>query len=679
MTAKAGSMISAEPSIVEQALKALESIGALAELKDSMAVSISVSHSDQVLQSVLEVMGRFELEWDLSLSNLENPLSPETTTLLASLRNLYGLSLDKIEIQSADLARLGATSSIRRLTLCPLSALGSATEGIAALTSLEYLNVTGSGIDDEGLIKLQKLVRLREFVYWYANVDHGLAFLAGLPEIESIDVFMTQCGPGVLERLATAPCLLELNLSGCPIGASAVRILANFPALQALSLLYVDLSDADISLLLRHPHLRKLDLDDCHLTDAAFAHLPDHSKVNRLSLLTNQLSDTSCQRLRQFLPECEIRIDNTIQLRNPLLAAAMESVDQDGVSYEFDEQGFLHVEVESEADEFCHRFGSYWGLKSLVLYGASDRGLHSLREAPTLVELSLRPISDEIPCAIHSDGLAALRTMPRLRCLSLEVPEPLGDSLQYLSALPSLEELNLGPGGDLGRYAASLAEIPKLRRLSLRGCLWRSHCAGLAAFKTLEQLQMHSTEFKFEQLKGLAPPPALREVSLYCLPFTDEGWTALCAWKELTTISLSGMTESRLPLWKILALPQVEDVTIDNCQLELQSEHQLPIGSSLEKLSLTVTELGQSDQEKFLQRMSQVLCSVTISCEIKVTKIIHQLGNQRKTELIEMVGGLDPNRPGNDYESANPPISPGEAARRSVIRTFGGKLYIEAE
>ena len=679
MTAKAGSMISAEPGIVQQALKALEATGARAELKNSMAVSISVSHSEQMLQSVLEVMGRFELEWDLSLSSFEKPLGPETIILLVGLRNLYGLSLDKAEIQSADLARLGATSSIRRLTLCPLAALGSATEGIAALSSLEYLNVTGSGIDDEGLIKLQKLVRLREFVYWYANVNHGLAFLAELPEIESIDVFMSQCGPMVLERLATVPCLLELNLSGCPIGASAVQNLANFPALQALSLLYVDVSDADISLLLRHPHLRTLDLDDCHLTDAAFAHLPDHSKVNRLSLLTNQLSDACCQRLRQFLPECEIRIDNPIQLRNPLLAAAMESVYQDGVSYEFDEQGFLHVEVESEADEFCHRFGSYWGLVSLVLYGASDRGLDSLREAPTLVELSLRPISDKISCAIHSDGLAALRTMPRLRCLSLEVPEPLGDSLQYLSALPSLEELDLGPGGDFGRYAASLAKIPKLRRLSLRGCLWCTHCSGLAAFKTLEHLHMHSTEFKFEQLKGLVPPPALREVSLYCLPFTDQGWTALCTWKELTTISLSGMTESRLPLWKILSLPQVEEVTIDNCQLELQSNRELPIGSSLEKLSVTVTELGESEQELILQRMAQVLCKVTISCEIKVAKIIQQLGKQRKIELIEMVGGLDPNRPDVDYQSVNSPISPGEAARRSIIRTFGGKIYVEAE
>lgn len=679
MTAKAGSMISAEPSIVQQALKALESTGARAELKDSMAISVSVSHSEQVLQSVLEIMGRFELEWDLSLSNLENSLNTETTTRLAGLRTLYGLSLDKTDIQSADLARLGATSSIRRLTLCPLSALGSATEGIAALTSLEYLNVTGSGIDDEGLIKLQKLVRLREFVYWHANVDQGLAFLAGLPKIESIDVFMSQCGPGVLERLATAPCLRELNLSGCPIGASAVRILANFPALQALSLLYVDLSNADLSFLLRHPHLRKLDLDDCHLTDAAFIHLPDHSKVNRLSLLTNQLSDTCCQRLRQFLPECEIRIDNPIQLQNPLLATAMESVDQDSVTYEFDEQGFLHVEVESQADEFCHRFGSHWGLMSLVLYGASDRGLDSLREAPTLVRLSLRSNSDEIQCTIHSDGLAALRTIPRLRCLSLEVPEPLGDSLKQLSALPSLEELDLGPGGDLGRFAASLAEIPKLRRLSLRGCLWRTHCAGLAAFQTLEQLHMHSTEFRFEQLQGLAPPPALREVSLYSLPFTSEGWTALCTWKELKTISLFGTTGSRIPFWRLLALPQVEHVTIENCQLDLQSDQELLISPALEKISIAVTELGEQAQELILQRMAHVPCAVTISCEIKVVKIINQLGDQRTVELIETVGGLDPSRPHVDYESANHPISPGQTARRSIIRTFGGKLYVEAE
>jgi hypothetical protein len=62
-----------------------------------------------------------------------------------------------------------------------------------------------------------------------------------------------------------------------------------------------------------------------------------------------------------------------------------------------------------------------------------------------------------------------------------------------------------------------------------------------------------------------------------------------------------------------------------------------------------------------------------------VVKIVNQLGDQRKIELIETVGGLDPSRPDVEYESANPPLNPREAARRSVIRTFGGKLYVEAE
>ena len=672
-------MIFTQPSIVQQALKALEPTGASAELKDSMTIAISVSHSEQILRSVLEVMGQFQVTWDLSLSSFERHLCAETVTLLLGVRNLVALSLMQMDLKSDDLMRLGTASSIHRLTLCPLAPLGSASEGIAALTSLEYLNVTGSGIDDDGLIKLQTLVGLREFVYWHANVNQGLAFLADLPEIESIDVFMSQCGPGFLERLATAPHLRELNLSGCPIGASAVQTLASFPALQTLSLLYIDLSDADIGHLLRHPQLRKLDLDDCHLSDASFARLPDHSKLNRLSLLTNQLSDACCQRLRQCLPACEISLDHPIQLRNQQLAVAMQSVDQESVSYEFDEQGFLHVDVESAADEVCHRIGSHWGLMSLVLYGASDRALNSLREAPTLAELWLRPISDEIKNAIRSDGLAVLRTMPRLRRLGLELPEPLGDSLQHLSALPSLEELDLGPCGDLGRYAASLAEIPNLRRLSLRGCLWSTHCAGLAAFKSLKYLQMHSTEFKFEHLKGLAPPPALRELSLYCLPFTDEDLTTLCAWKELTMISLFGMTGSRIPFWRLLTLPRVKHVTIDNCQLDLQSDRQLPISPSLQTISLTVSELGEQEQEMILQRMAHVPCAVTISYDIQVVKIINQLGYQRKIELIERVGGLDPSRPDVDYESANRPMSPREAARRSIIRTLGGKLYVEAE
>jgi len=679
MNSKAPSMIAPQPGLVRRALQALGPTGARAELKDSTGVSVTVSQSEKDLQNTLEVMGKFELEWNLALSDFVNPLGPKTWNLLGALRGLHALSLDQVNIQNDDFAQLATQATIRRLKIRSRMPLGESTEGIAALTTLEYLSVTESGIVDEGLTKLHTLVGLRQFVCRYANVNHGLAFLAGLPRIASIDLFMSQCGSDVLECLAKAPCLVELNLSGCPIGASDIRTLANFPALQSLSLPYVDLSDADIGLLLRHPYLRTLELNECSLTDSSFARLSDHSKLQRLSLLRNKLSDECCQRLRQCLPACEIRVDNPIQLRNPLLSAAMRAVDPDVVSFEFDEQGFLHVEVESEADDFCRRFGSSWGLGSLVLYGASDLALDSLRQAPTLADLSLRTISDESQGGIQSRGLAALCTIPRLKCLSLQLPEPLGDGLRHLSAMHSLEELDLGPSRDLGRSAAFLAEIASLRRLSLRGCVWRTHCADLAEFTTLEELHMHSTEFRFEHLKGLPPPPALHDLSLYCLPFTDEAWRTVCAWKELKTISLSGMTGSRVPLWKLLALAQVREVAIDNCQLDLQSDQELPIGSSLEKLSVTVKDLDEPEQDLILQRLAQVPCAVTLSYEINVTKVIHQLGSQRKIELIEMVGRLDPRRAGVDLESDQLPLSPEEAARRSILRTMGAKLYVEAE
>ena len=673
-------MDSTEPMIVQQALCDLKPTDARVELLDSMHVSVTVCESEQTLQGVLLVMGRFELNWDLSVSAIEYPLCSETSMLLAKVRNLHTLSLHAVDIGNADLARLGTRATIRRLTISPRVSLGSATEGIAALTSLEYLNVTGAGIDDEGLIKLRTLIHLREFVFNHSQVNSGLEFLVDLPEVKTIKLVKSQFGPDVMKWLKRLSGLEKLNLSGGPIAASAVQTLAEFPALCELSLSNCDLSAADLSLLLRHHHLQQLCLDNCSLNDQAFLHVPKHSDLKRLSLLNNHLSATCCQRLRQCLPECEIVIDNPQWLQNPSLKAALQlSGEDDRLPHFFDTEGFLHITVEKEADEFCRRFGSEWGIFSLGLCGASDRALNSLRGLPALFSLSLERVTEETKCPFTSEGLAALQAVPRLKSLSLDLPQPLGESLRHLSALPSLEELNLGESGDLGRYAVWLSELPKLRRLRLNGCLWRTHCVGLASFKTLEHLHMHSTEFKFEHLKGLAPPPALCELSLYSLPITDEGWDTLCAWKQLTTISLSGMTDSRLPLWKLLALPQVEEVTIDNCQLDLQSDRELPVGASLEKLSVTVPVLDEPEQELILQRLAQHPCAVTLSYDIKVAKIIHQLGTQRKIELIETVGGLDPSRPGTDYESANPPISPREAARRSIIRTFGGKLYVEAE
>jgi hypothetical protein len=80
-----------------------------------------------------------------------------------------------------------------------------------------------------------------------------------------------------------------------------------------------------------------------------------------------------------------------------------------------------------------------------------------------------------------------------------------------------------------------------------------------------------------------------------------------------------------------------------------------------------------------LCRVAHLPCAVALSCEIKVIKIVHQLGSQREVELIERVGGVDPSRPALDYGSAVPPLSPAEETRRSIIHTWGGKVYVEAK
>jgi hypothetical protein len=519
---------------------------------------------------------------------------------------------------------------------------------------------------------------LRQFVCTDADVCDGLAFVAELPDLEEVTLRNTQASQALVESLAQSPSLRRLDLAGCPLGAAAVDSLAMFRHLEELSLSDIPLASDRIGQLFGIPRLKALSLDSCGLKDAALADLPQPSTLTSLSLLGNRLSDQCCFRLRQSYPECEILLDNPAQLRNPALvcitpAASLNDIDP------FDSQGFLHLSFETEVDEACLRFGRVWGLRSLALEDVSDIGLAALRGAPTLTELVLRPNGEVARPRLTSRGLEVLQTLPRLRKLSVTLPTPVTESLRKVGAARSLEELDLGACTDLGPDSRCLTELPTLRRLSLRGATWRTQCAELAACQTLEHLHMHSTEFRFEQLRGLDPPPALRELSLNCLSFTDEDWAVLCTWREVTSITLNDITGSRVPWAKLLALPRLERVVVDKCEIDVHSDGELPVSSALREINAAGLRLDEPEQERMLCRVAHLPCAVALSCEIKVIKIVHQLGSQREVELIERVGGVDPSRPALDYGSAVPPLSPAEETRRSIIHTWGGKVYVEAK
>jgi hypothetical protein len=115
---------------------------------------------------------------------------------------------------------------------------------------------------------------------------------------------------------------------------------------------------------------------------------------------------------------------------------------------------------------------------------------------------------------LTDDGLAVLRTQPRLAILALNMTPPEGSSrthltdavTEHLAALPGLEDLNLSgvPITDAG--AARLQGLPRLKYLDLSGTkVTDATLAPLAdAFPALEEVNLEGTGVSNEAVTALA-------------------------------------------------------------------------------------------------------------------------------------------------------------------------------
>lgn len=179
---------------------------------------------------------------------------------------------------------------------------------------------------------------------------------------------------------------------------------------------------------------------------------------------------------------------------------------------------------------------------------------------------------------ITDADLEHLRRFPALRRLDASgLYRTLGvEGLRHIGACSSLEELSLAGASLPDRFVPHLARLRRLLRLDLRGV--RDFFGG--GFRTLRLVGGRRDGPTAVDLRDV---PTLTDAGLASIVefgvsdlrlggsqtgIGAEGWRALMAGRGLTHLDLSGWTFADARFADLAGLPQLEELTLDDCALD---------------------------------------------------------------------------------------------------------------
>lgn len=181
-------------------------------------------------------------------------VNDDSMQYVARLTELRTLNLSLTRVSSAGLAQLGALRKLETLVLASShwygygvgdesfdyegpSVANSDMEWIARLSSLAELNISGSDVDRDGLVRLQSLPRLRWLNLKDTKADDdAIRVLAGIPSIETLSVAGTSVTDTGLSHLSNLPRLKSLDLSRTRVSDEGLRTIQGMGALEQVFL-----------------------------------------------------------------------------------------------------------------------------------------------------------------------------------------------------------------------------------------------------------------------------------------------------------------------------------------------------------------------------------------------------------------------------------------------------------
>jgi hypothetical protein len=265
------------------------------------------SDSDLELLPDLGRIGLFEVD--------QAPIGNEGLKFLVKCRWVEKVHLNQTKVDARGLEIIAKAPGLRQLLLKGVSNLDrSALQSLGNLETLEYLSLDSTPVVPEMLPAISKIKSLQRIDLSRSGLsDDGLGFLADLPKLQFLNLSGAVIEGDAEDKkriagLANAPMLDTINLRASQLGPQSFAAIGKLAQVRYLILDEVDLSSADFSELAGMKNLRRLDVADCQINDNFARSLSSLTNLVYLELRKNQVSPEVRDEIVKVIPKLQIRL-----------------------------------------------------------------------------------------------------------------------------------------------------------------------------------------------------------------------------------------------------------------------------------------------------------------------------------------------------------------------------------
>lgn len=227
---------------------------------------------------------------------------------VAPLRDLAYLTLYRTGVTDVGLKRLDGQGPLETLGIYETHIDGS---GLRHLTGLVSLTLLDTGITDTGLENLSRLKKLRSIKLEEDVTDAALGHLAGLTNLEVLNLVGSHVTGTGLHHLRNLKRLGALLLDSAPVTDAGLSNLPELPSLYSLSLRDTEISDAGLEHLKSLSSLEALCLSNTRITGTGLAHLKELAELHWLQLDDTQITDAGLEHLKALPNLQRLDLDDT--------------------------------------------------------------------------------------------------------------------------------------------------------------------------------------------------------------------------------------------------------------------------------------------------------------------------------------------------------------------------------
>lgn len=240
----------------------------------------------QVTEAGLAALLSGEVLSEITLPQGSDPIASQ----LSRFRNLRKVIFDRRgSITDDGLAQLAQLTKLRRLDL------GATREGSTTIT-------------DAGARSVSQLRSLRELIMpQTALTGDGVRLLAAIPTLEQLDLTLCEVTDESLQPFGDLKNLRSLKLRGTQIKGPGLQHLARCQSLESLQISELSPFDSDeLRHFVGHPRLKSLNLSGTRLDKRAVEHLQRISTLELLEMNDSGVGEADLRELRAALPKCTV-------------------------------------------------------------------------------------------------------------------------------------------------------------------------------------------------------------------------------------------------------------------------------------------------------------------------------------------------------------------------------------